>query len=141
MITFGIKLNNFGSIWVWNDPFGSKCHIPLCQSPVCPPPSLVFLWYICGCCWEVMVCKRREEDIMNYYVSRLGIIIPFHRIFISSVKVTRTGKGLTNSTFWFGRRSKTSLANARVKLHSQVHFGLLNRIWYPIHTSKKNLYY
>ena len=22
MITFGIKLNNFGSIWLWNDPFG-----------------------------------------------------------------------------------------------------------------------
>ena len=38
MITCGIKLNNFGSILLWNDPFGSKCHIPMLQSPVCPPP-------------------------------------------------------------------------------------------------------
>ena len=38
MITFGIKLNNCGSIWLWNDIFGSKCNIPMFQSPVCPPP-------------------------------------------------------------------------------------------------------
>ena len=34
MITFAIKLNNFGSIWLWNDLFGLKCHIPMFQSPV-----------------------------------------------------------------------------------------------------------
>ena len=38
MITFAIKLNNFGSIWLWNDLFGLKCHIPMFQSPVCTPP-------------------------------------------------------------------------------------------------------
>ena len=34
MITLGIKLNNFGPIWLWNDLFGLKCHIPMLQSPV-----------------------------------------------------------------------------------------------------------
>ena len=34
MIIFGIKLNNFGSIWLSNDLFGLKCHIPMFQSPV-----------------------------------------------------------------------------------------------------------
>ena len=34
MINFGIKLNNFGSIWLWNYLFGSKCHIPMFQGRV-----------------------------------------------------------------------------------------------------------
>ena len=33
MITFAVKLNNFGSSWFWNDLFGSKCHIPMFKSP------------------------------------------------------------------------------------------------------------
>ena len=39
LMILSIKLNNFGSILLWNDLFGLKCHIPMFQSPVCPPPS------------------------------------------------------------------------------------------------------
>ena len=34
LMILSIKLNNFGSTWLWNDLFGSKCHIPMFQSPV-----------------------------------------------------------------------------------------------------------
>ena len=36
MMILSIKFNNFGSIQLCNDLFGSKCHI---QSSVCPPPQ------------------------------------------------------------------------------------------------------
>ena len=42
IITLGIKLNNFWSIWLWNDLFGLKCHIPLFQSPVWGGGSSLF---------------------------------------------------------------------------------------------------
>ena len=36
LMILSIKLNNFGSIWLWNNLFGLKCHIPLLQIPVSP---------------------------------------------------------------------------------------------------------
>ena len=34
MMILSKKLDNFGPIWLRNDPFGLKCHIPMFQSPV-----------------------------------------------------------------------------------------------------------
>ena len=35
MMILSIILNNLRFIWLWNDLFGSKCHMPMFQSPVC----------------------------------------------------------------------------------------------------------
>ena len=56
MITFATKLNNFGSIWLWNYLHGLECHIPMFQSPVCPPPrslSVTVSYVLCPSifCW------------------------------------------------------------------------------------------
>ena len=34
MMILSINLNGFWFTWLWNDLFGSKCHIPMFQSPV-----------------------------------------------------------------------------------------------------------
>ena len=36
LMILSIKLNDSGSIWLWNNLFGLKCHIPLLQIPVSP---------------------------------------------------------------------------------------------------------
>ena len=42
VMILSIRLTDFGSIWLWNYVFGSKCNIPMFQSPVCPPPPAVW---------------------------------------------------------------------------------------------------
>ena len=80
MIPFGIKMNNFGFILLWNDLFGSKCHIPMIKSPVCGGG-----WRILC---EIHFCKKNcvwvsvTLSLFWNYLHKLNHHLPTHPILI-----------------------------------------------------------
>ena len=110
-------LNFFGFIRLWNDPFGSKCHTPMFQSPVCPPfPSLPPYKMETFLCSQAFFSEKRSTKDGNVSLTLPLILHSFCLLTILVLALHSCSAIICDNLLWFYCKDYSSFKDKIIQL-------------------------